>query len=273
MQPTLNDLIEMASGAGQILRAGFNQPQDMILKREIDVVTQTDKDSETYLLNQLQSRFPRHYIVSEESGELDGDQRHKWYIDPLDGTSNFAAGLPIFSVSIGYELDGEIVLGVVYDPIRDEMFSAEKGKGAFLNGEPIHVGNQTELRQSLVVTGFPYDRFTSPVNNLSYFTRFALQVRSIRRLGSAALDMCYVAADRVDGYWEFKMESWDMAAGLLIARESGAQVTTMDNKDDLIPPPHSILAANPTLHAAMLEVIREETARPENQPVRDFLNG
>jgi myo-inositol-1(or 4)-monophosphatase len=204
---------------------------------------------------------------------MDGDQRHKWYIDPLDGTSNFAAGLPIFSVSIAYERDGEMTLGVVYDPIRDEMFSAEKGIGAFLNGEPIQTSRQTNLRQALVVTGFPYDRFTSPVNNLSYFSTFALQVRSIRRLGSAALDLCYVAADRADGYWEFKVETWDIAAGALIAQESGALVTTMDNKADLIPPPHSILAANPTLHAAMLEVIREETAKPENQPVRDFLNG
>ncbi|MBN2046094.1 MAG: inositol monophosphatase [Anaerolineales bacterium] len=272
MNPNLEDLKAMATRAGEILRAGFEQPnRGLQLKREIDVVTETDLKSEKYLLEQINTRFPDHHIVAEESGENHGDQRCTWYIDPLDGTSNFAHGLPIFSVSIGYARDGDLTLGVVYDPIRDEMFSAEKGKGAFLNDVPIRAAAQTELRHSMVVTGFPYDRFTSPINNLAFFNAFALKVRSIRRLGSAALDMCYVAAGRFNGYWEFKMESWDIAAGTLIAREAGAHVTKMNGDPDVIHGNHSILAANPGLHDEMFKLIEEVISQPENGAYQEFL--
>ena len=273
MSPTLNDLKALAYGAGEILRAGFQNPKNLHLKREIDIVTETDEKSEAYLLSEIRARFPQHRIVAEESGENDGDTDHTWYIDPLDGTSNFAHGLPIFSVSIAYAQQGEIDLGVVYDPIRDELFSAQRGKGAFLNDQPVHTGDKDELRRSMIVTGFPYDRFDSPVNNLAFFNAFTLNVRSIRRLGSAAMDLCYVGAGRLDGYWEFKMETWDLAAGALIAKEGGAKVTTMDNKNDILNPPFSIMAANPGLHAQMLQLIEEVTARPENSAYREFLAG
>jgi len=273
MTPTLNDLKALAHGAGEILRAGFMQPKNLHLKREIDIVTETDQSSEAYLLEHIRAKFPGHHILAEESGVNHGDRAHTWYIDPLDGTSNFAHNLPIFSVSIAYAQDGEVRLGVVYDPIRDEMFAAELGKGAFLNDQPVRTNQQTELRRSMVVTGFPYDRFDSPVNNLAFFNAFALKVRSIRRLGSAAMDLCYIGAGRMDGYWELKMENWDLAAGVLIAREGGAKVTTMDNGQNLLTPPFSVLAANPALHAEMLKLIEAETAKPENQAYRDFLAG
>jgi myo-inositol-1(or 4)-monophosphatase len=271
MTPTLNDLKALARGAGEILRAGFNQPKNLHLKREIDIVTETDQRSEAYLLEHIRTKFPEHHIVAEESGVNHGDRAHTWYIDPLDGTSNFAHNLPIFSVSIAYAQDGEVRLGVVYDPMRDEMFAAELGKGAYLNGRRVHTNTQTELRRSMVVTGFPYDRFTSPVNNLALFNAFALQVRSIRRLGSAAMDLCYIGAGRMDGYWEFNMENWDIAAGSLFAREGGATVTTIGNDPNLFIPPYSIMAANPALHAEMLKVIEAVIAKPENQAYRDFL--
>jgi myo-inositol-1(or 4)-monophosphatase len=273
MPPTLQDLKTLAYGAGRILRAGFNQPQEVHHKSEIDVVTETDHRSESYLLEQIRGRFQDDHIVAEESGENDGDRARAWFIDPLDGTTNFSHGLPVFSVSIGYAQDGEILLGVVYDPVRDELFSAERGRGAFLNDQPIQAAARAQLRESLVATGFPYDRFTSPVNNLVYFHEFALQVQGIRRLGSAALDLCYVAAGRFDAYWEFKMHSWDLAAGVLIAQEAGALVTTMDGFPEVLTPPYSVAAANPRLHEELLAVIAGVTARPENQAYQAFLAG
>jgi myo-inositol-1(or 4)-monophosphatase len=274
MTPKLEDLKAMAYGAGEILRAGFeHRERGFHLKREIDIVTETDLKSEKYLLEEINTRFPDHHIVAEESGENHGDLAHTWYIDPVDGTSNFAHGLPIFSVSIGYAFNGEMTLGVVYDPIADELFSAEKGKGAFRNNEPIQTAAQTELRRSMVVTGFPYDRFESPINNLAFFSTFALNVRSIRRLGSFALDLCYIADGRMNGCWEFKMQPWDLAAGSLIATEAGALVTKMDGGLDIINPPFSIVAANPGLHAEMCKLIDEITALPENQAYREYFAG
>jgi myo-inositol-1(or 4)-monophosphatase len=272
MTPSLNDLKALAYGAGEILRAGFQQPKHLQLKREIDVVTETDLNAEKYLIGEINTRFPDHHIIAEESGENTGDLKHTWYIDPIDGTSNFAHGLPIFSTSIAYAQDGEVILGVVYDPIKDEMFSAEKGKGAFLNDQPIHVAEQTELRRSMVATGFPYDRFDSKVNNLTFFSTFALKVRSIRRLGSAALDVCYVAAGRYNGFWEFKIETWDIAAGVLILKEAGAKVTKMNGNPEMLHGRLSILAANPGLYAEMLKVIQEIIANPENKAYQDYLD-
>ena len=274
MQPKLEDLKAIAYGAGEILRAGFeNADRGITLKSEIDPVTETDLKSEEYLIGEINARFPGHHIVSEESGDNHVEARHTWYIDPVDGTSNFAHGLPIFCVSIGYAFDGEMVLGVVYNPISDEMYSAGKGKGAFLNDKPIKANTETELKRSMLVTGFPYDRFESPINNLALFNVFALKVRSIRRLGSFALDLCYIAAGRMNGCWEFKMQPWDMAAAALIAREAGALVTKMDGDPEIIDPPFSIIAATPGLHAEMIKVIQEVIARPENAAYQEYLAG
>lgn len=258
MKPTLEALCAMARGAGEIVRAGFNNSNHIRLKGEIDVVTEVDTQTEAYLLEQIHRDFPTHDVIAEESGTVSNSSDHTWYLDPLDGTTNFVHGLPIFAVSIGCVFQGQPWMGVVYNPVRDELFSAERGKGAWLNGTPIHTGSQSELSESLLVTGFPYDRFTNPDNNLENFKRFALQVRGVRRLGSAALDLCSVAAGRIDGYWEIRLEPWDIAAGVLIAEEAGAVVTQRDGSGGLLIPPCSVVAANPQLHRRMLEVLKED---------------
>jgi myo-inositol-1(or 4)-monophosphatase len=258
MEPKLADLCAMARGAGEILRAGFNHSNEVKLKGVIDLITEVDQQSEEYLLAEIRRRFPDHNIVAEESGGVEHNSEHTWYVDPIDGTTNYAHGLPIFSVSIGYVYRGEPILGVVFNPISDELFSAERGKGAWLNECSIHTASRTELEKSLLVTGLPYDRFTNPDNNLDNVRRFALRSRGIRRLGSAALDLCFVAAGRVDGYWEIRLEPWDLAAGMLIALEAGAWVTKRDGSQNMLERPCSVVAANPGLHPAMLAVLAED---------------
>ena len=255
MMPELNDLEHLARGAGEILRARFGQQLHITHKSTIDLVTDADHRSEAYLLGEIRRRFPGHKIVAEESGESVGADGQVWYIDPLDGTVNYAHGLPIFSVSIGFAAEGRMQLGVVYDPMRDECFSAQAGSGAWLNGEPLCVSPAAELDQALLVTGFPYDIRTNPKNNLDHYARFALRSQGVRRLGSAALDVCYVAAGRFDGFWEIRMNAWDIAAGGLIAEQAGARVTNVAGGEDYLLPPQSILAANPSLHAQMLAVL------------------
>lgn len=256
MTPTLSDLEELARQAGEILRAGFGMRHTIDYKGTINLVTEVDHRSEEFLLGEIHRRFPHHRVVAEESGEGEGQDCCQWYIDPLDGTVNYAHGVPIFSVSIGYAQDGRICLGVVYDPMQDELFSGERGKGAYLNGQPIHVSPIESLDESLLVTGFPYDIRTHPENNLDHFVRFSLVSQGVRRLGSAAMDLCYVAAGRLEGFWEIRLSSWDVAAGGLIAEEAGAVVTNLDGDPDYISPPQSILAANPYIHPQMLRVFR-----------------
>jgi myo-inositol-1(or 4)-monophosphatase len=252
MEPTLEIISAIARGAGDILRAGFNKSNQVELKGEIDLVTEVDQKSETYILAEIKNRFPEHKILAEEGGVTEGNSGHSWYVDPLDGTTNYAHGLPIFSVSIAYAFRGEVLLAVVFNPITDELFTAEKGKGAWLNGESIHTGSRTELNKSLLVTGLPYDRFTNPDNNLDNIKHMALKVRGVRRLGSAALDLCFVADGRVDGFWEIRLEPWDLAAGMLVASEAGAVVTKRDGSGDLLKPPVSVVAANPDLHRGIV---------------------
>jgi myo-inositol-1(or 4)-monophosphatase len=216
-----------------------------------------DHRAERFLIDSIRRKYPADLIITEESGQLPGKGNSTWYIDPLDGTINYAHGLPIFSVSIGFEFDGEMKFGVVYNPVLDECFSAEQDQGAWLNGEPIRVSRTDDLRRSLVVTGFPYDRRSNPENNLAQFNRLALLAQGIRRLGSAALDLCYVAAGRVDGFWELRISQWDLAAGSLIAREAGAVITAVDGKPNYFTPPCSILAANPVIYPRILEAIQE----------------
>jgi myo-inositol-1(or 4)-monophosphatase len=174
----------------------------------------------------------------------------------LDGTVNYAHGIPIFAVSIAYAEGGRVRLGVVYEPMRDECFSAELGKGAWLNGKPIRVSETTDLDHALLVTGFAYDVRTNPYNNLDLFSHFMLRSRGVRRMGSAAVDLGYVAAGRFDGYWEIKLESYDIAAGGLIASEAGAQVTNIAGEMDYLSAPVSVLAANPAIHGKMLAELR-----------------
>jgi myo-inositol-1(or 4)-monophosphatase len=250
--PTLADLERLARQSGQILQAGYEKDHQVDYKGLIDLVTEVDHQSEAFLIGEIQRLFPDHGILAEESGSLDGHAEHLWLIDPLDGTVNYAHGVPIFCVSIAYAHKGQVILGAVYDPMRDELFSAERGQGAWLNGRPLKVAQAAELVKSLLVTGFPYDTWTSKRNNFDYFAKLGKLTQGVRRLGSAAIDLCYVAAGRLDGYWELSLKPWDMAAGGLIAEEAGAKVTSVSGRPDYINPPQSVLAANPALHAKLL---------------------
>jgi myo-inositol-1(or 4)-monophosphatase len=255
MKPVLSDLEDLARRAGEILRRGYGHEHQVDYKSVIDLVTEVDHQSEELQLGEIQRLFPGHRIFSEEIGLVPGRTADQWYVDPLDGTVNYAHNIPVFSVSIAYARDGIVTLGVVYDPMRDELFAAERGQGARCNGRTLRVSGVKELGRSLLVTGFPYDALSTQQDNLEFFSRFTRMTQGVRRFGSAALDLSYVAAGRFDGYWEFSLHPWDFAAGALIAAEGGALVTSMDGGADLLAPPYALLAAPPELHAKMLEIL------------------
>lgn len=254
--PTLTYLERLARQAGKILRAGYQQDHQIEYKGVIDLVTEIDHQSEEFILGEIKKDFPDHHILAEESGGTKGDL-HQWYVDPLDGTVNYAHNIPIFCVSIAYASNGTLSLAAVYEPIRDEMFTAARGKGAHLNRRPLRVSGATELQKSLLVTGFPYDAWDSEFDNFANFVKFAKMSQSVRRLGSAALDLAYVAAGRFDGFWEMALQPWDVAAGGLICEEAGARVTNVYGEADFISPPQSILATTPGIHARMLEELSQ----------------
>jgi len=254
--PTLSYIERLARQAGQILRAGYQQEHQVDYKGVIDLVTEIDRKSEDYLLGEIRKDFPDHNILAEESGGTRGDGQ-QWYIDPLDGTVNYAHNIPIFAVSIAYASNGTLSLGAVYDPLRDEMYTAEQGAGAYLNGRPLRVSSASDLQKSLLVTGFPYDIQNPKVNNLNNFVYFSKRTQGVRRFGSAALDLCYVAAGRFDGFWEMALKPWDVAAGGLICEEAGARVTNVQGEADFISPPQSILATAPGIYARMLEELKQ----------------
>lgn len=253
MKPVLNDLIDWAKCAGEILREGYGKSHQINHKGRIDLTTEIDHQSEAYLLEQIHTHFPGHTIDTEESGLLSGAGGACWYIDPLDGTTNYAHAVPLFCVSLAYAENGQPLLGVIYEPMHDECFSAERWQGAYLNGQPIHVSATSDLLTSLLTTGFPYDRYTDSRNNLAAFEHFTRLTQGVRRLGAAALDLCYVAAGRFDGYWEQTIRPWDIAAGALIVTEAGGQVSKLDGGADFLQPPYNILAGNPSIHALMLQ--------------------
>ena len=250
--PKIADLERLARQAGQILRAGYQKEHQVDYKGVIDLVSEIDRQSEDYLLGQIKETFPDHQILAEESGGTHGGE-DQWYIDPLDGTVNYAHNIPIFSVSIAYASNGAMCLAAVYDPMRDEMFTAERGKGALLNGRSLRVSGAIELQKSLLVTGFPYDAWNSEFDNFDNFVKFAKLSQGVRRLGSAALDLCYVAAGRFDGFWELALKPWDVAAGGLICEEAGGRVTNVYGKADYITPPQSVVATTPGIHTRILE--------------------
>jgi len=254
--PTLADLERMARQAGQILYNGYEKDHQVDYKGVIDLVTEIDHQSEAFIIGEVQRLFPGHHILAEESGALDGTGEHLWLIDPLDGTVNYAHGVPMFCVSIAYAHRKQAVLAAVYDPLRDELFTAERGKGSWLNGRRLQVSKVEELQRSLLVTGFPYDTWNTPRNNFDYFTRLGKMTQGVRRLGSAALDLCYVGAGRFDGYWELSLKPWDVAAAGLVAEEAGAKVTNVDGGADYLSPPQSLLAANPVLYEKILAELR-----------------
>jgi myo-inositol-1(or 4)-monophosphatase len=254
--PKLTDLERLARQAGGVLRAGYEQEHQVDYKGVIDLVTEIDRKSEDYLLGELREKFPDHQILAEESGGKRGGQ-HQWYIDPLDGTVNYAHNIPIFCVSIAYASNGTMSLAAVYDPMRDEMFTAERGKGAHLNGRPLRVSDKTEIQKSLLVTGFPYDAWDSEFDNFANFVHFSKMSLGVRRLGSAALDLAYVAAGRLDAFWELGLSPWDVAAGGLICAEAGGQVTDVYGGADYLSKPQSVLASTPGIHAKMLEELEK----------------
>lgn len=253
MDDLLLDAIDIARNAGRAIRPYFRSDRLDIHSKlnEADIVTAADKASEAIVVKSIKHLYPSHSILSEEMGAENHDGEYRWIIDPLDGTTNFSAGIPIFAVSIGIEHDGVPVVGVVYDPVLDELFTAVKGQGAFLNGSPIHVKNNDRLDRAVVSTGFPVDKNVNPDNNLDNVSRVLPLVRGMRRLGSAAMDICYVAAGFTDAYWEMNLHDWDVAAALLILDEAGGESYRFRDNRNV-----SVIASNKKLMPQLKELIR-----------------
>lgn len=246
---------EAARKAGGILKENINGTREITYKGDINLVTEMDTRSERAVVETLRASFPDHGIIAEEETTIRNGSGYTWIIDPLDGTTNYAHGYPCFSVSIALEHKGDVITGVVYDPMRDELFTAQKGQGAYLNGKRIKVSTVDALIKSLLATGFPYDRKVSEKNNLDYFHDLLMASQEVRRDGSAALDLCSVAAGRFDGFWELKLKPWDVAAGSLIVREAGGRVTDLsDNTFDIFA--DEVLASNGIIHGQMVDILR-----------------
>ncbi len=246
---------EAAKAAGGLLldyaRSGFRVEH----KASINLVTDADRAAEQCIIDHIRRSFPTHRTLAEERGLDDQpSSRYQWIIDPLDGTTNFAHGFPVYAVSIGVECDARGLIGVVYDPTRDELFTAQAGQSAHVNGQPISVSDTNLLDRALVVTGFGYNIRDTPNNNLDHFARFALKAQGVRRTGSAALDLCYVAAGRFDGFWEVTLNPWDMAAGVVILGAAGGHVTDLRGNTHSIYQPE-LVASNGRIHDQMLAVI------------------
>jgi myo-inositol-1(or 4)-monophosphatase len=247
---------EAAFEAGKILRQILGNIRQIETKnnQESNLVTDADTAAETKIIEIIHSRYPDHQILSEEKGSFRSDSEFKWIIDPLDGTTNYTHAFPVFSVSIGIELRGEMIAGIVYDPMRNEMFHAEKGKGAYLNEKPIRVSQVSAIEKAMLVTGFPYNIKQNPHFCTERFVAFLHRAQAVRRLGSAAIDCAYIAAGRLDGYWEVSLHPWDKAAGQLLVTEAGGTVTNFEGgPHDLYAPP--ILASNGRIHDIMVEIL------------------
>ncbi len=256
MTRELEAAVAAAEAAGEVIREGFGRSESVEYKEEAELVTETDERAEQKIKDVLRDAFPDHGILTEEGGELEGEGGARWIVDPLDGTTNYVHGVPFFSTSIALEREGEIVLGVVHDPMARETYAAERGGGATLNGQPIQVSGTEELIQALLATGFPYER-DDISGTLDLFGKFAVLTQSMRRLGSAALDMCYVAAGRLDGYYEHGIQAWDIAAGSVILEEAGGKATDYQGRDlDL--EGREVVASNGLLHPALVGVTSEE---------------
>ncbi|MGD1009159.1 MAG: inositol monophosphatase family protein [Candidatus Aminicenantales bacterium] len=241
--------------AGQFLKTNLDRRAEADYKGEVDLVTKFDVGAQEILAGRLSKAFPGHGILAEENLAKPGRSEYRWVLDPLDGTTNFAHTFPVFCVSAALERRGRAVLGLVYDPMREELFSAGEGRGAALNGRKIRVSEVGDLGKSLLATGFPYDIRTSPVNNVDHWGRFLLRAQAIRRCGSAALDLCYVACGRFDGFWELKLKPWDVAAGALIVAEAAGKVTDFSGGEHRPDVPET-LATNGLIHDAMIAILR-----------------
>ena len=249
--------VDLARDAGHLLLEKFGRISAITKKSDINLVTEADLASEEMIVERIKSYYPKHSILAEEGGDvikIGGDSTWKWIIDPLDGTTNYAHGYPCFCVTMALEHDGEVVIGVTFDPTRNEMFAAEHGQGATLNGKPIRVSATEALSESLIVTGFPYD-FKQRENFARHLTEFLLRSRGVRRDGSAAIDMAYIACGRFDAFWEEGLNPWDVAAGKLLIEEAGGVITYYDGSPfSIYKPP--LCASNGLIHAQMLDVLR-----------------
>ncbi|MGD1156412.1 MAG: inositol monophosphatase family protein [Terriglobia bacterium] len=255
----LSTAVEIAREAGTLLAELFTQPMEISYKRRSDLVTVADRRSEALIVERLRRHFPDHAIVAEEGGGHRVSSDYCWYVDPLDGTTNFAHGFPVFSVTLGLVYRGEVIAGVVYDPTREELFTAERGAGAYLNNRRLQVSRTEKLSECLVATGFP-PFATNHDLNIQFYFRFTELSHGIRRAGSAALDLCSVAAGRFDGFWELKLNPWDKAAGSLLVTEAGGRLSNIQGQpfnllgDD-------VFASNRLVHDQMLEVFADILAQ------------
>ena len=239
---------------GAILMKYLGKIKSIDYKGEINLVTEADRRSEEVILNIIKDNYPDHRILAEETGESGNSSPFKWIIDPLDGTTNYAHGYPCFCVSLAVEHEEEVIYGAVYDPVKDELFTAEKGKGAFLNGKEIKTSSTKQLDQSLLCTGFPYDVRDDMDSNMINFRTFLMKAQAVRRDGSAALDLCYTAAGRFDGFWEQKLFPWDVAAGGLLVTEAGGKLSNFKGENFSIYD-NEIVASNGIIHDQMVKAL------------------
>jgi myo-inositol-1(or 4)-monophosphatase len=249
---------ELVLGAGKILTDHLGVQLTVKKKGRIDLVTEVDLQSEAWIVSKILDKWPGHSILAEEGGTSHTalqDSTFRWIIDPLDGTTNYAHGYPLFCVSIALEISGLLAVGAVYNPIADELFSARRGGGAFLNGERIQVSSESKLTNSLICTGFPYNR-DKILTNLALFNQLILEARAVRRDGSAALDLCYVACGRFEAFWEISLNPWDVAAGLLIVQEAGGVVSHFDGTDCGVSG-EEVLASNGYIHKEIASILNE----------------
>ncbi len=274
----MKEFVEVAEGiareAGALLRDFYHRGVRTEYKGDVDLVTEADRASEALLTDRLRAAFPSHGVYGEEGTRSGLDAEFRWYVDPLDGTTNFAHGFPVFCVVLGCERraaslppeqDGEMVAGVIYDPLRDEMFSAARGAGAQMNGAPMHVSRTKALQEALVGTGFPsHKRHRSP--NVHFYQEFTLRSHGVRRAGSAALDLAYVASGRLDGYWEFKLNPWDTSAGYLLVEEAGGRITRADGSKFRLDS-DEVFATNGLIHGEMQALFEDMFAGRNLDPI------
>lgn len=246
---------EASRMAGEMLRRHIDSSREIVYKGAVNLVTNFDRRSQEVIFSHLSSRFPDHDFLAEEDLCEQRGSEFRWIIDPIDGTTNYAHNFPIFCVSIALEWKSNVVCGVIYDPMREEMFSAISGKGSVMNGHRIQISATGDLDKSLLATGFPYDIRESEVNNIDHFVNFATRAQAIRRCGSAALDLCYVACGRFDGFWELKLSPWDVAAGVLIVEESGGRVSDFQGETASIYG-KDLLASNGLIHEQMIQILK-----------------
>lgn len=251
----LDAAVDAAREAGQMLKENLDVSREISFKGEVDLVTNFDNKSQKMIFDRLSANFTDHDFIAEEGLEQEKGGDFRWIIDPLDGTTNYAHRFPIFTVSIALEWKGQVICGVVYDPMRDEMFTGIKGEGSFLNGRQIKVSSVIELDKSLVATGFPYDLRESSDNNIAHFNNFLTRVQAVRRCGSAAMDLCHVACGRFDGFWELKLKPWDVAAASLIVEEAGGHLSDFQDGEFSIYSPET-LGTNGLIHQQMVDVLK-----------------